>query len=73
MHTSLGHIWNEAWAPSTHSHKCAFLGRNRNAASKSIGKHKATSREPTRTSVSSSRTFAPLLTTEGLRILLPKS
>src|SRR6266480_723682 len=32
-----------------------------------------TSREPARTSVSSSRTFVPLLTTEGLRILLSKS
>ena len=29
--------------------------------------------EPARTSVSSSRTFVPLLTTEGLCILLPKS
>jgi len=52
---------------------CAFLRRNRNAAPKSIGKHKATSQEPARTSVSSSRTFVPLLTTEGLCILLPKS
>src|SRR5713101_9329278 len=32
-----------------------------------------TSRQPARTSVSSSRTFVPLLTTEGLCILLPES
>jgi len=43
------------------------------AAPKSIGKHKATSREPARTLVSSSPTFVPLLTTEGFRILFPKS
>jgi hypothetical protein len=40
---------------------------------RSIGKHKATSREPARTSVSSSQTSVPLLTTEGLAILLPKT
>jgi len=37
-----------------------------------IRKHKATSREPARTSVSSSRTFVPLLKMEGLCILLPE-
>jgi hypothetical protein len=36
-------------------------------------KRKATFREPARTSVSSPRTFAPLLTTEGLCILLTKA
>src|SRR6267378_5077040 len=46
--------------------------RNRNAPPKSIGKHKA-SREPARTSVLPSPTFVPLLTTEGLCILLAKS
>jgi hypothetical protein len=46
--------------------------RNRNAVPRSIGKHEGTSREPARTSVSSSRTFVPLLTTEGRRILFPK-
>src|ERR1700682_4756170 len=52
--------------------KKRVLWRNQNAAPKSTGKHKATSREPARTSVSSYRTFVPLLNMEGLCILLPK-
>src|SRR5712692_9429581 len=57
----------------THFPRSALHRRNQNAAPKSIAKLKATSREPPRTSVSSPRTFVPLLTTEGFRILLPKS
>src|SRR5713226_5463296 len=60
-------------APLPTFREARFLRRNRNAAPKSIGKHKATSREPARTSVSSSPTFVPLLAAEGLCILLPKS
>src|SRR6266446_1485327 len=51
----------------------ARLWWNQNVSPKSKGNHKATAQEPARTSVSFPPTFVPLLTTEGLCILLPMS